>query len=150
MLGLRAGRERGGFHAGPGQRTLQFLAPVRHIAGRTVTVNHPQGGGAGVGELVENRGGNIDGLACFDRASFRAQAHLTLALENQVNLFLLLIVPRDLAAMGLERDAPHREIFCLDRAGSPYQILRSAPRRISAAGNFCEVGNGHCVLSGTP
>ena len=103
--------------------------------------------GARVGELVKNFGGNIDGLACLERGSFGAQTHFPFTFENQVNLFLLLIVPRDLAPMGLQRDAPHREVFCPDGTGSPHEVLRSAPRRISADSDFCKISNDHDALS---
>ena len=121
--------------------------PMRYVAGRTVAVNHAHACGARVGELVINSGGNVDGLACFDRCSFGAQAHFALAFENQVNLFLLLIVPRHLAAMGLQCDAPHREALGLDGAGSPHQILRSAACRVSTSGNFRKVSYDHCAFS---
>ena len=47
----------GRFDAGARQRAVQFLPPVRHVAGRAVAVDHAHRRVADVGQLVEDAGG---------------------------------------------------------------------------------------------
>ena len=72
-----------------------------------------------------------------------AQAHLAFAFDDEVDFFLLLVVPRHLSAVGLERDVAHREVRRLDGARAPDQVLRAAARRIRPARDIAEIGNDH-------
>src|SRR5687767_7364294 len=54
----------------------ELLAPVRHLPRRAVHVNHLRRLLADVGELVEDAGGDVDGLAGAQRLALLAQAHL--------------------------------------------------------------------------
>src|SRR5215472_17978744 len=92
-----------------GESAFQFLAPMSDVAGRTVAVDHAQRRGAGVGELMEDAGRDVDGLASANRGALFAEAHFAFALHNEVDLLLLLVVPRHLAAGGLESDVSHGE-----------------------------------------
>ena len=62
----------------------------------------------------------------------------TLALDDEVNLFLLLIVPGNLSAVRLQSNVAHGEIGRLDRGHAPDEILRATPRGIGAALDFGE------------
>ena len=92
---------------------------------------------------MEDTAGNVGGLACLDGATFFPEAHLALALDDEINFFLLLVVPRNLSAVGLERDIAHGEVCGLDRGHAPDEVLGAAARRICAALNFGEVGDDH-------
>ena len=98
------------FDAGARQRAVEFLPPVGHIAGRTVAVDHAHRSVAGVGQLVEDAWRNVDGLPGLHGDALLAQAHLARALDDEIDLFLLLVVPRHLAAVRLQRDVAHREV----------------------------------------
>src|ERR1035437_9419072 len=67
---LRAGSggESGNIDAGAGERAVEFLAPVGHVAGGSVAVEHAQRGIAGVGQLVEDLVRDVDGLPGVERA----------------------------------------------------------------------------------
>ena len=92
---------------------------------------------------MEHSRWDVSRLPCFDRAAFLAEAHLPLAFDDEVDFFLLLVVPRDLSPVWLERDIAHGEVGRLDRGHSPDKVLRAAPRGIGAALDFSEVGDGH-------
>ena len=76
-----------------------------------------------------------------------AEAHFARAFDDEVDLFLLLVVPRHLAAVRLERDVAHGEIRGLDGAHAPDQVLRAAPRRVRAPGDLREICNDHDEFS---
>ena len=73
---------------------------MSHISGRPIAINHAHGGGACVGELMKKLGRNVNRLACLDGSAFGTQAHFAHAFENQVDFFLLLVVPGDLPPRG--------------------------------------------------
>src|SRR3972149_10439869 len=98
-LGPGAIGQRGRLDARPRQRAGQLLAPVRDVGGRAVDVHHPARGVADVRDLMGNGGRYVDGLARRDDASLLAQTHLGGALEDHVDLFLILVVPGHLAAV---------------------------------------------------
>ena len=92
---------------------------------------------------MKNFGGNEDRLAGSDGFTFFAETHFPFTLDDEVNLFLLLIVPRDLAAFGFEGDVAHRKVFGLHGGDASHEVLRAAAGRIGAALNFAEIGNRH-------
>src|ERR1035437_1883150 len=71
-LGAGSGGECGDIDAGAGKRAVEFLAPVGHVAGGPVAVEHAQRGRADVGQLVEDLVRDVDGLP-------RVEEHAVLA-----------------------------------------------------------------------
>lgn len=69
---------------------------------------------------------------CHD-SSFLAKAHLTRPVQDEIDFFLLLVVPGHLSAMRFKRDMSKREVLWLNRAGAPGNVLRPTPRGIGAA-----------------
>src|SRR5580704_5309087 len=114
---------------------------MRHGARWAVAVNHPHLVSAGICELMIDPGRYIHCLSWLNCGSFRPETHFAFPLQDQVDLFLLLIVPRNLAPVRFQCYATHGEVCRLDGAGSAHQILSSTPRRICSSGDFCEVGN---------
>src|SRR5438034_625634 len=96
------------------------------VSGGAVAVNHAAGRVAGVRELVEDAVRDVNGLAGGYGLAFFAEAHLGGTFDDEVDLFLLLVVPGDLAAIGLEGDVAHAEAGGLDGAGSADQVLSAA------------------------
>src|ERR1035441_6008254 len=66
-LRVGAGGQRRDIDAGARQRAVEFLAPVGHVAGRPVAVEHAQRRVADVGQLVEDLVRDVDGLPAIDR-----------------------------------------------------------------------------------
>src|SRR5688500_6426316 len=99
---------------------------MRNVARRPVAVHHSYRRVADVGELMKYAMRNVDRLSCLQRLPLLTQAHFTSALDEEVNLFLLLVVPGHLPAIWLERDMSHRKTCRLDRARAAHQVLRSA------------------------
>ena len=106
------------------------------ITSRTIDVDHSHGLVSGIGQLMKNFGGNEDRLAGSDGSAFLAETHFTLTFDDEVNLFLFLIVPRDLTAFGFEGDVAHGKVFGLHGGDSPHEVLGSTASRIGAALNF--------------
>lgn len=77
------------------------------IAGRAVAVDQAQRHLPEVGHLVKHTRRDRDRLSRNQHCPLRAQAHLAGAFEHQVDLFLLLVVPRHLTAVGLEGHVSH-------------------------------------------
>src|ERR1035437_1831356 len=146
---LRAGSggKRRDIDAGAGERAVEFLAPVGHVAGGSVAVEHAQRGIADVGQLVEDLVRDVDGLPGVEVHAFFAEAHFAGAFDDEVDFFLLLVVPRHLPSVGLQGDVADGKIRGLDGARAPDQVLRAAPRGISASCNLSKIGNGHDVGS---
>jgi hypothetical protein len=119
---------------------------VRDVPGGSVAIDHRHREGTGVRELVENAGRDIDRLASLDSPPFLPQAHLTGPLDDKIDLLLLLVVPWDLSAGGLERDKPEREICRLYRRSPPDEVLCPAPGWVGATGDLIEIGCDHRVL----
>src|SRR5271157_3162061 len=101
-LRASAGGQRRNINAGARERAVEFLAPVGHVAGGPVAVEHAQRRAADVGQLVKYLMRNVDGLPGVQRHALLAEAHFTGALDDEVDLFLLLIVPRHLPPVGLQ------------------------------------------------
>src|ERR1700722_16685991 len=118
---------------------------MRDIARGTVTIDHPQRRFAGIGQLVKNAGRNVDSFAGADAAALLAEAHFAGAFNDKVDLFLLLVMPRDLSAVRFERDIPHREIDGLNRARAADKILRAPSRGIGAASDLRKVCDDHVL-----
>src|SRR6185312_527887 len=106
---------------------------MRDISGGPITVNHLQWSAAGVRKLVKHAGRNVDGLPGGDGLTFLAEAHFAGSFENEINFFLLLVMPRHLTAVGIERYVAQREVGGLNRAEPADHVLCQAPRRIATA-----------------
>src|SRR3569833_392144 len=121
---LRAGsgRKRGRLDTGPRQGSSQFLLPVSHIAGRPIAINHAHRSRAGVGELMKDMRWDVDGLARLNGHALFAEAHLAGAFNDEVDLFLVLVVPWHLPAVRRERDVAHGEVGSLDATRSADEI----------------------------
>src|ERR1017187_3279834 len=133
--------------AGFGKSAVKFLSPVGDIAGGSVAVEHAQRGIADIGQLVEDLVRDVDGLPGVERHALFAEAHFAGAFDDEVDFFLLLVVPRPLPAVGLQGDVADGKISGLDGAGAPDQVLGAAPRGISASRDPGEIGDGHEVGS---
>jgi hypothetical protein len=114
---------------------------MRYISGRTVAVNHSHGRISSVRQLMKNARRNKNGLAGFYGALLVSEAHLARAFDDEIDFFLLLVVPGHLAAARFERYVTQRKVLRLDRARAANQILRSPPRRIGAPRDLVQIGN---------
>src|SRR5689334_8980854 len=99
MLRSRSGGQRGRFDTCSRQSAFKFLPPMCNISSRSVTINHDHRLGTCVRELMENPGRYVDGLSCSEVGSFGSEAHFAGALDNEINFFLFLVVPRHLSAI---------------------------------------------------
>lgn len=140
---LGAGGKGRGFVTGAGEGAGEFLSPVGDVAGGPVAVEHAEGGVAEVGELVEDTGRDVNGLAGGEGLAFLTEAHFAGAFEDEVNLLLLLVVPRDLAAARVEGDVAEAEVLALDGGGAPDDVLGAASGGITPAFDLGEVGEDH-------
>ena len=107
-----------------------------HIAGRAVAVDHPQRRVAEVRELVEDARWNIDQLPRGHGLPLFPETHLAGAFDDEIDLLLFLVVPRHLAAFGIERDIAHRKARRLHGRDSADEILRPATRGVAPAFDF--------------
>lgn len=114
-----------------------------HIAGRTVAVDHAQRIRSGIRELMKDARGDVDRLAGRQGGPFLAETHLTRPFQNEINLLLLVVVPRNLSAMRVESYMAQSELRSLNRADAAYDILSQPSRRISPAGNIGKICNHH-------
>lgn len=85
---------------------------------------------------MKNARRNVDGLSRLHGRLFGSQAHLASAFHDEVDFFLLLVVPRHLAAIGLKYYMTQRKISRLNRACTPNQVLSSSSRWICSAWNL--------------
>ena len=76
--------------------------------------------------------------AC-ERHPLLAEAHFARALDDEVDFFLLLVVPRHLAAVGLQGDVADGKVGRLDGTDAPNQVLRASPRGIRPPGNLGKI-----------
>ena len=113
------------------------------ITGGAVAIEHAERGRADIGELVEDAGRDVNHLPRGHGLALLAEAHFAGAFDDEVNFFLFLIVPRHLAALGVERDIAHAEIFRLDGGDAPGEVLCAAARRVAAAFDLSEIGDCH-------
>src|SRR5438105_368299 len=113
---MRAVGKRRSLMAGTRQSALEFLPPMCHISGWPVTVDHAHRRGLGIRELMEHAWRDVDSLSSVDHGSLVSEAHLALSLNDEVDLFLVLVVPGHLPAVWIERDVSERKIGGLDGA----------------------------------
>ncbi len=132
--------------AGARQGASEFLTPMCNISRRAVTIDHAHGNGAGVGELMKDARRNVNGLAGCDGATLSAETHFAGAFQDEIDFFLILIVPGDLTAVRLQSDMAESEVGCLNGAYATHEILSFAAGRILPAGDFRQVGDDHCCL----
>src|ERR1035437_1507455 len=120
---LRVGSDgqRRDIDAGARERAVEFLPPVGHVAGRPVAVEHAQRRVADVGQLVKDPVRNVGGLPGMQHRALLAQAHFSGSFDDEVNLFLLLVVPRHLPPVGLQGHVADGEIGRLYGARAPHQ-----------------------------
>jgi hypothetical protein len=138
-------RKGGNIDACFGKGAFELLFPVGNIACRAVNVDHSHGFVSRVGQLVKNFGGNENGLACSNSSAFFAETHFSFSFDDEVNFFLLLVVPRNLASIRLEGDVAHGKVLCLDRGKTANEILSATTSGIGTALDFVEVCNDHSL-----
>ena len=97
---------------------------------------------------MEHARWNIHRLTDSERRLLIAQAHLTLAFQDKVNLFLILVVPRHLSTVWLKRHVTQRKGRCLNWAGAAHYILSASPGRISSSSDSCKIGDDHDQSTG--
>ena len=144
-LGLGTRRKGGTIDACFGKGAFQLLFPMGNISRWAVNVDHSHGFISRVGQLVKNFGRNEDGLACSNSSAFFAETHFSFSLDDEVNFFLLLVVPRNLASIRLEGDVAHGKVLCLDRGKTANEILSATTSGIGTALDFVEVCNDHSL-----
>ena len=144
-LGLGPRRKGGNIDACFGKGAFELLFPMGNISRWAVNVDHSQGFISRVGQLVKNFGRNEDGLARSNSSAFFAETHFSFSLDDEVNFFLLLVVPRNLASFGFEGDVAHGKVFCLDRGKTTNEVLSTSSSGIGTALDFVEVCNDHSL-----
>jgi len=135
-LGLGPRWKGGNIDACFGKGAFELLFPVGNISRWAVNVDHSHGFVSRVGQLVKNFGRNEDGLACSNSSALFAETHLSFSLDDEVDFFLLLVVPRNLASIGFEGDVAHGKVLCLDRGKTANEILSATTSGIGTALDF--------------
>src|SRR6202034_345992 len=79
----------------------------------------------------------------FERRAFFSQTHFTASINDEVDLFLFLVVPGHLSSVRIERHIAEREVGRLNRARSAHQVLCQTPSRIAPSGISREICNRH-------
>jgi hypothetical protein len=102
---------------------------------------------AHIRQLVEHTSGYVHRLSCGQYLALFAKAHFCRPIDNEVNFFLFLIVPWDLAPLRLKRHIPHAEHLRLDRRSPAYEVLRPSPRRVVAPFYLTQISNNHDDIS---
>ena len=120
-----------------GRVPVEFLPPVGHVARRAVAVEHAQRRVADIGQLMEDLVRDVHRLPGVHDGALLAEAHFARALDDEIDLLLVLIVPGHLAAVGFQGDVAHGKMSGLDGAHAPDQVLRAPPRGIRPA---CDLG----------
>jgi hypothetical protein len=138
VLGLGPFGKRRSLLAGLRKSAVQFVSPVVDVAGRCVTVEHPEGFGADVGELVILIRGNVYGLSSPNLFPFVPQADLAGSLQHHVDFFLRVVVPGHLPALGIECGNPHAKVIGLDRRGPADEIFGHPTGRIATSVHVLE------------
>ena len=72
---------------------------------------------------MESAGRDVDHLSSVQQGFLVAEAHLALSLEDEVDFFLVLIVPGHLSAIWVQRYVSEREVDGLDGARAANEIL---------------------------
>src|SRR5688572_15479050 len=116
---------------------------MRDIARRSIDVDHRQRRVARIGQLVKHLWRDVSSLPAGDCPPLFAEAHLPGALDDEVNLLLLLVMPRHLSTVRFQHHVAHRKTAGLYRRGATHEVARTAPGRISAAGHLVDIGNCH-------
>jgi len=142
-LGLGTRWKGGNIDACFGKGAFELLFPVGNISGRAVNVDHSHGLVSRVGQLVKNFGRNEDGLARSNSSAFLAETHFSFSLDDEVNFFLFLVVPRNLASFGFKGDVAHGKVFCLDGRDTADEVLSTTAGGVGTALDFVEVCNDH-------
>ena len=97
---------------------------------------------------MEDAPWNVHSLTGSERHLLIAQAHLALALQNQVDFFLILVVPRHLSAVRFKRDVAQRKGFRLNRTRASHQVLSAPPGRISSSSDLGKIRDDHAQSTG--
>lgn len=92
---------------------------------------------------MEYSGRDIHHLPGRQRLAFFAKAHFAVSLDDEVNFFLLLVMPWNLPTIRIERDEPHCEVRWLNRCEPASEVLRAASGGVSTPLHFAEVGDDH-------
>jgi len=143
MLWSRAWREGRSSGTGAGERAVKLLSPMRHISSGCVAIEHAHSGVTYVGDLMKDPWRDIDRLAAGDNLSFLSKAHFRPPLQNKIDLFLLLIMPRDLPAAGFQRDMTHGKMPGLDGGSAADKVLSPPAGGIPASINNAQVCYNH-------
>src|ERR1039457_1556280 len=141
-------RKRRRFNASFRQCPIQLLTPVSHVTARSVAIDHSQRNRADIRQLMEHAPWNVHSLTGSERHLLIAQAHLALALQNQVDFFLILVVPRHLSAVRFKRDVAQRRGFRLNRTRASHQVLSAPPGRISSSSDLGKIRDDHAQSTG--
>ena len=113
-LGPGALRQRWGVAPSRWKRAVQLLVPVGDVPGWPIAVDNAHRLVGGVGYLVEAARRNEHSLTGADAFPLGAETHFAPAGDYEVDLFLFLVVPGRLPAVGFERDLAHAEVLGLD------------------------------------
>ena len=101
---------------------------------------------ADVCQLMKFGGRDEDHLPAMDDLPLLAETHLARAVEDEVDLILLLIVPGHLAASGLQHHVAEAEVLGPNRRGAAYQVAGTPLRREGAAFHFAQIHDLHTLL----
>src|SRR5690349_10820564 len=116
---------------------------MRDISSRTIAVDHPEGCGSDICELVKDARGNVDSLSSVNRGALVAETHFTASFQDEIDLFLGLIVPGHLPTIWIESDVSEREACSLDGTRATHEILGQPARGIASPGDLCQVCDSH-------
>jgi len=95
------------------------------------------------GELMKNPGRDVNHLSSRDCLTLGTEAHFSGAFDDKIHLLLLLVVPWNLPAFGVQRDISHAEVFCLNGSCSSGEVLGSASGGIPPAFDLREIRDDH-------
>src|SRR4051812_48265354 len=103
------------------------------VSGRSIAVDHAQRRIADVRKLVKYAARDVDGLSGPHHRSFLTEAHFACALDDEVDLLLVLIMPGDLPTVGIECDISHGKVGRLDWSNTADEVLCQSACWVAAA-----------------
>ena len=140
----RALGQRRGHRRRPGQRAVQFLPPVGHIARRTVDSRSCAAASPMLVNWWKTSVGMYTAWPVVRRMRSSPRHISPVAFDDEVDLFLLLVVPRHLAAVRLQRDMAHGEVGGLDGAHAATRFCVRRRAGYVRPAICMKIGNDHC------
>ena len=87
--------------------------------------------------------GNVYGLPGWNSLALFAKTHFAGPFQNEVDLLLRLVMPRNLSAVRIECYMAQGKVGGLNGTGASYDVLSEAAGGIAAPGYLRKIGDHH-------